>query len=219
MCDRLAAQLDDPDPAGRKFLSVTPHNPALESLDEVPERGEPTGIRMTRRHRDPARFEQVGVDDVEHLTSTRSGTDTASVVSAIPYTGARALGSSPNRVPACANASMVSGSTGSAPFHIHLTDDRSTAPSSACASLRASNEYAKFGAAVTVPRYLVMSSAHNIGDRRKSSGVTDTTSPPICIGTLRNPTIPMSWNSGSQLIMTSSSSENLMRSNIAYALT
>ncbi len=114
---------------------------------------------------------------------------------------------------------MVSGSTGSAPFHIHRTDDRSTAPSGACASLRASSEYAKFGAAVTVPRYLLISSAHSSGDRRKSSGVTETTSAPTCMGTLRNPTIPMSWNSGSQLTITSSSRENLIRSIIAYALT
>lgn len=129
--------------------------------------------------------------------------DTASVVSAIPYTGATAFGSSPNRAPASASASIVSGSTGSAPFHIHRILLRSTAPSGACLSLRASNEYAKFGAAVTVPRYFPINSAHSSGLRRKSSGVMLTTSAPYCIGTLRNPTMPISWNNGNQLIITS----------------
>ena len=37
------------------------------------------------------------------------------------------------------------------------------------------------------------------------------TSAPTCIGTVRKPTMPMSWKSGSQLTITSSSMENLMR--------
>jgi hypothetical protein len=74
-------------------------------------------------------------------------------------------------------------------------------------------------AAVTVPRYLSINWAHSRGERRKSMGVMLTTSAPTCIGTDRKPTMPMSWNSGSQLTITSVSSEYSMRSIMAYALT
>ncbi|SKV21869.1 Uncharacterised protein [Mycobacteroides abscessus subsp. abscessus] len=48
-----------------------------------------------------------------------------------------------------------------------------------------------------------MSLAHNSGSPRKSMGVTLTVLMARHIGTMRNPIMPMSWNSGSQLTTTS----------------
>ncbi len=53
---------------------------------------------------------------------------------------------------------------------------------------------------------------------RKSIGVIFTSSAPKYIGTVRNPVIPMSWNSGSQLTITSVSMSNSAPTNIASAL-
>ena len=54
-----------------------------------------------------------------------------------------------------------------------------------------------------------MSLAHSSVSRRKSIGVILTSSAPKYIGTVRNPVMPMSWNSGSQLTITSVSMSNL----------
>ena len=74
------------------------------------------------------------------------------------------------------------------------------------------------GAAVIVPLYLSMSLAHSSVSRRKSIGVTLTNSAPKYIGTTRNPVMPMSWNSGSQLTITSVSVSTSAPTNIASAL-
>ena len=50
-----------------------------------------------------------------------------------------------------------------------------------------------------VPRYLSISLAHNNVSRRKSMGVTLTSSAPKYIGTVKKPVMPMSWKHGSQL--------------------
>ena len=69
-----------------------------------------------------------------------------------------------------------------------------------------------------VPLYLSMSLAHSSVSRRKSIGVTLTSSAPKYIGTVRNPVMPMSWNSGSQLTITSVSTLYSAPTNIASAL-
>ena len=63
-----------------------------------------------------------------------------------------------------------------------------------------------------------MSLAHSSVSRRKSSGVTLTSSAPKYIGMVRNPTMPMSWKQGSQLTMTSVSTSYSAPMNIASAL-
>ena len=69
-----------------------------------------------------------------------------------------------------------------------------------------------------VPLYLSMSLAHSSVSRRKSSGVTLTSSAPKYIGTVRNPTMPISWKQGSQLTITSVSASYPAPTNIASAL-
>ena len=69
-----------------------------------------------------------------------------------------------------------------------------------------------------VPLYLSISLAHSRVSRRKSSGVTLTSSAPKYIGMVRKPTIPMSWKQGSQLTMTSDSTSYSAPMNIASAL-
>jgi hypothetical protein len=69
-----------------------------------------------------------------------------------------------------------------------------------------------------VPPYLLISSAHSSGRLRKSTGVTVTNSRPTVIGTVRNPTMPMSWNSGSQDTMTSRSRRSSEACTIAVRL-
>jgi hypothetical protein len=59
------------------------------------------------------------------------------------------------------------------------------------------------GAVVIVPAYLLSSSAQSIGRLRKSSGVTLTSPMPLNMGMSRQPTIPMSWKSGSHDTITS----------------
>lgn len=54
-----------------------------------------------------------------------------------------------------------------------------------------------------VPLYLSISLPHNKTSRMKSIGVIFTSSAPKNMGTVRKPTMPISWNSGSQLTMTS----------------
>ena len=68
-----------------------------------------------------------------------------------------------------------------------------------------------------VPLYLSMSLAHSRVSRRKSSGVTFTSSAPKYIGMVRKPTMPMSWKHGSQLTMTSFSTSYSAPMNIASA--
>ena len=68
-----------------------------------------------------------------------------------------------------------------------------------------------------VPLYLSMSLAHSRVSRRKSIGVTLTSSAPKYIGTVKNPVMPMSWNSGSQLTITSVSTSTFAPMNIASA--
>ena len=69
-----------------------------------------------------------------------------------------------------------------------------------------------------VPLYLSMSFAHSRVSRRKSIGVTLTSSAPKYIGMVRKPTMPMSWKQGSQLTMTSRSTSYSAPTNIASAL-
>ena len=69
-----------------------------------------------------------------------------------------------------------------------------------------------------VPLYLSMSRAHSNMSCRKSIGVIFTSSAPKYIGTVRNPVMPMSWNSGNQLTITSESMSNSAPTNIASAL-
>ena len=69
-----------------------------------------------------------------------------------------------------------------------------------------------------VPLYLSMSLAHSRVSRRKSIGVTFTSSTPKYIGIVRKPTMPMSWKQGSQLTITSSSPSTRAPTNIASAL-
>src|SRR5580692_695092 len=69
-----------------------------------------------------------------------------------------------------------------------------------------------------VPLYLSMSLAHSSVSRRNSIGVTLTNSTPKYIGTVKNPVIPMSWNSGSQHTITSVSTSTWAPVNIASAL-
>ena len=64
--------------------------------------------------------------------------DTPSAVSAIPYAASTDSGRSPNRAPADVNAATASGSIGSAPLSAMRSEDRSSEPSSARASWRAS---------------------------------------------------------------------------------
>ena len=54
-----------------------------------------------------------------------------------------------------------------------------------------------------VPEYLLINFGHSSGEDRKSGGVTVTNSMPWHIGWVRKPTMPMSWNSGSQDTITS----------------
>ena len=68
-----------------------------------------------------------------------------------------------------------------------------------------------------VPLYLSMSLAHSSVSRRKSIGVTLTSSAPKYIGMVRNPTMPMSWKQGSQLTMTSLSTSYSAPMNMASA--
>ena len=69
-----------------------------------------------------------------------------------------------------------------------------------------------------VPWYLSMSLAHSRVSRRKSIGVTLTSSAPKYIGMVRKPTMPMSWKHGSQLTMTSLWMSYWAPMNIASAL-
>ena len=54
-----------------------------------------------------------------------------------------------------------------------------------------------------VPEYLLINVGQSSGADRKSDGVTVTSSMPWHIGWVRNPTMPMSWNNGSQETITS----------------
>ena len=69
-----------------------------------------------------------------------------------------------------------------------------------------------------VPWYLSISFAHSSVSRRKSIGVTLTSSAPKYMGMVRNPTIPMSWKQGSQLTMTSLVTSYSAPTNMASAL-
>ncbi|CFE46753.1 Uncharacterised protein [Mycobacterium tuberculosis] len=69
-----------------------------------------------------------------------------------------------------------------------------------------------------VPWYLSMSFAHSSVSRRKSIGVTLTSSAPKNIGIVKKPTMPMSWKQGNQLTMTSLSTSYWAPTNIASAL-
>src|ERR1700722_14782601 len=97
-----------------------------------------------------------------------------------------ASGFSPNGAPAPQRSSTSSGAPRSGPDNAHRSDDRSNSPGVATLRNRLANRlYAKFGAAVMVPLYLSISLAHNNVSRRKSMGVTLTSSAPMYIGTVR----------------------------------
>ncbi len=105
------------------------------------------------------------------------------------------------------NALMVAGSIGSAPLPATRSADRSSEPGSSRASWRDSTAQAKLGAVVMVALWRLISSAHITGRLRKSIGVTLTSSIPVSIGSSRQPTMPMSWNIGSQDTITPVSSQ------------
>lgn len=69
-----------------------------------------------------------------------------------------------------------------------------------------------------MPWYFVISSGQISGPDRNSTGVILTSSTPNVIGTVRNPTIPMSWKVGSQDTITSVSKSNSARSTMALTL-
>jgi hypothetical protein len=63
-----------------------------------------------------------------------------------------------------------------------------------------------------------MSLAHSKVSRRKSIGVTLTSSAPKYIGMVRKPTMPMSWNNGSQDTITSCAGSSAAACTIAVML-
>ena len=64
----------------------------------------------------------------------------------------------------------------------------------------------------------MISSGQINGPERNSTGVILTSSTPKVIGTVRKPTMPMSWNVGSHDTMTSTSKSNSARSTMALTL-
>ncbi len=120
-----------------------------------------------------------------------TGNEIASVASAMPYTQNGDFESSPWRAPASLNASTEAVSIGSAPLSAMRHAERSMPSSRRIA--RAASAYAKFGPAVTVPRYSDIHRIQSAGAARKSCGGAIARSKPVSIGVMSSPMRPMSW--------------------------
>src|SRR5262245_65662911 len=90
-----------------------------------------------------------------------SGTETASVASASPYTGSVASRRYPYGLNARSKLAIVSANTGSAPQNAARTHERSSSSNVRSRARRAHASYAELGAAVIVARYRLLNCSQN----------------------------------------------------------